>query len=199
MTENEEFIYDSIFSQIRMGFISLSDIKENIIEEIEDNIEKEWKKFCAESKQWKQPTDTDRLIKAFDELCDTNIIALHNAGFTNRDGEYEVVEVETELQKNNIQSNGYCFYHEQDLSRALDVDNPMLFISFQKVENKSDVVTIEIGKKIVQILKNNTFEIIWDETAQSRICIPNFKWQLIYTEEGRDLLDYKQVVQRMIK
>jgi hypothetical protein len=37
MTENETFIYESIFNQVRMGFLSVDEIKENIIEEIEDN------------------------------------------------------------------------------------------------------------------------------------------------------------------
>ena len=47
MTENKEFIFESIFNQVRMGFLSISEIKENIIEEIEDNefekeISEEW-------------------------------------------------------------------------------------------------------------------------------------------------------------
>ena len=81
MTENETFIYESIFNQIRMGFLSLDEIQENILEEIEDNefadeiseewafdkIKEEYQKLLAESKQWKSPTDTERLIKAFDE------------------------------------------------------------------------------------------------------------------------------------
>jgi len=37
MTENEQFIFDSIYNQIRIGFTSISEIKENIIEEIEEN------------------------------------------------------------------------------------------------------------------------------------------------------------------
>ncbi|WP_239774518.1 hypothetical protein [Tenacibaculum finnmarkense] len=37
MTENEEFIFESIYTQVRIGFSSISEIKENIIEEIEDN------------------------------------------------------------------------------------------------------------------------------------------------------------------
>ena len=101
MTENEAFIYESIFNQVRMGFLSLDEIQENILEEIEDNefedeISEEWafdkireenQKLLSESKQWKSPTDTERLIKAFDELCDQNIVALHNAGYTTSDGE----------------------------------------------------------------------------------------------------------------
>ena len=47
MTENETFIYESIFNQVRMGFLSIDESKENIIEEIEDyefadEISEEW-------------------------------------------------------------------------------------------------------------------------------------------------------------
>jgi len=211
MTENEEFIYESIFNQVRMGFLSIDDIKDNIMEEIEDNefedeiseewafekIDQEYQKLLEESKQWKSPTDTERLINAFDELCGQNIIALHNAGYTTSDGEYEVVEVERELRENDVTSDGYCFYHEQDLARAIDPENPSLYIAFQKVDNSDDAVTISVGKKVAEVLRNNGFEVKWEETAKRKIEIPGFKWQHIYDEEARDLQDYGEVIDRM--
>ncbi len=212
MTENEEFIYESIFNQVRMGFLSTEEIKENIIEEIEDNefdeiseewandlIEKEISNLQEESKLWKKPTDTDRLIKAFDELCKMNIIALHNAGFTSSDGFEEVSDVERSLRKKNRKSDGYCFYHEQDLTRAVSLENPCLYLAFQKIENKNEEEAIAVGKKIVQVLKENDFDIEWNETLTSKILIPNFKWQQLYNENGRFLLDYNDVVTLMLK
>ncbi|GAA3778252.1 DUF6891 domain-containing protein [Flavobacterium ginsengiterrae] len=213
MTENEEFIYESIFNQVRMGFLSIDDIKENIMEEIEDNefedeiseawafekIDEEYQKLLQESKQWKSPTDTEKLIKAFDELCDQNIIALHNAGYTTSDGEYEVVEVERELRENEVESDGYCFYHEQDLARAIDPENPSLYIAFQKVDNSDEETTIGVGNKVAEVLKNNGFELNWDGSAKRKIEIPGFKWQQIFDEEGRDLQDYGEVIDRMIQ
>ena len=213
MTEDEEFIYESIFNQVRMGFLSIDDIKDNIMEEIEDNefeeeisdawafekIDNEYQKLLAESKQWKSPTDTERLINAFDELCDQNIVALHNAGYTTSDGEYEVVEVERELRENGVTSDGYCFYHEQDLAAAIDPENPSLYIAFQKVDNSDPAVTIEVGKKVAEVLRNNGFEVKWEETASRKIEIPNFRWQQIYNEDSRDLQDYGEVVERMIE
>ncbi|MFH6995505.1 DUF6891 domain-containing protein [Flavobacterium sp. FlaQc-48] len=211
MTENEEFIYESIFNQVRMGFLSPDEIKENILEEIEDNefeseisekwandlIDTEFQKVLKESEKWSKPTDTDRLITAFDELCHQNIIALHNAGFTTSDGEYEVVEVEVQLNDRQKASAGYCFYHEQDLSRAIELEDPSLYIAFQKINNDHDDVTIAVGKKVAEILKKNGFEVVWNEQATSKILIPNFKWQLLYDESNRDLLDYKKVVDVM--
>lgn len=213
MTENEAFIYESIFNQVRMGFLSIDEIKENIMEEIEDNefedeiseawafekIDEEYQKLLAESKQWINPTDTEKLIKAFDELCDQNIIALHNAGYTTSDGEYEVVEVERELRENEVESDGYCFYHEQDLARAIDPKDPSLYIAFQKVDNSDEETTISVGNKVAEVLKNNGFEINWDGSAKRKIEIPGFKWQQIFNEEARDLQDYSEVIDRMIQ
>lgn len=213
MTENEEFIYESIFNQLRMGFLSIDEIQENILEEIDDNefedeISEEWafdkireenQKLLSESKQWKSPTDTERLIKAFDELADKNIIALHNAGYTTSDGEYEVVEVERDLRENEEESDGYCFYHEQDLARAIALEDSSLFIAFQKVDNTDDATTIEVGKVVAEVLINNDFRIKWDGSARTKIEIPGFRWQKIFDEDARDLQDYSEVVDRMLQ
>lgn len=211
MTENEAFIYESIENQVRMGFLSLDEIKDNILEEIEDNefeneisedwankhIEAEWQSRLNETKTWKIPTDTDRLIAAFEELCDQNIIALHNAGYTASDGEYEVVDVERKLRDNGIVSDGYCFYHEQDLSRAIAKEDPSLYIAFQKVDNEDNDVTITVGKKVVEVLKKHEFEVDWNESPTTKILIPNFKWELFYDKNNVDL-DYEAVAKRMI-
>ena len=119
MTENEAFIFESIENQVGMGFLSLDEIKNNILEEIEDNeleneiqeewankhIETEWQNRLEESKVWKNPTDTDRLVDVFNNLSDDNIIAIHNAGYTTSDGEYKVLEVERSLRDNQIVSD----------------------------------------------------------------------------------------------
>ena len=213
MTENEAFIYESIFHKIRMSFLSIEEVKEMIMEEIEDNgfddqisevwanrmIEKEYEQLVTESKGWNKPTNTERLIQVFEELCKMNIIALHNAGYTTSDGECEVVEVEMELKKRGKKSDGYCFYHEQDLARAIQPENPSLMLAFQKINNSEEQVTIEIGRKIVEILKRNGFEVNWGESATRKIEIINFAWQNLYDESKEDLLDYEKVIERMSK
>ncbi len=211
MTENEEFIYNSIVTQIKMGFFSKEEIEENILEEIEDNefdneISEEWalKRIKEEfniqkekSKSFKKPSDTEKLIQAFDELCKNNIIALHNAGYTSSEGDYEVVEVETELRKENIVSDGYCFYHQQDLERVLEINE--LYIRFNKVDNNDDEVAVNVGKKVVEVLKQFNFNVEWNETVNKRILIKDFEWEWIYDENKRDLLNYDDVIAMMIK
>ncbi|MBI3220036.1 MAG: hypothetical protein HYZ44_11020 [Bacteroidetes bacterium] len=213
MTGNEEFIYEAIFTQVRMGFLSIRDIKENINEAIKDNgfdeeisekwaaenIEREYNKLLIESEKWKSPTDTEKLIEAFDELCKQNIIALHNAGYTTSDGESEVVEVEKVLRENGVVSDGYCFYHEQDLSRAISPEDSNLYMAYQKVDNSNDSVTLEVGRKVAKVLTDKGFKVEWNEDVNRKILIPDFKWQHIYRERKRDLLNYDQVVEMMLR
>ncbi|MCV9929099.1 hypothetical protein OIU83_15645 [Flavobacterium sp. LS1R49] len=213
MTEDQEYIYDSLVNQIKMGFFPIDEIKEMTLEQVEDEgmedeisekwinktIDAEFKKHKEASKNWNTPTDTERLVKAFNELSEAKIIALHNAGYTTSEGEYEVVEVEIELRKHQIQSDGYCFYHGQDLERAIDPDSRNLMISFQKIDNSDDTVTITVGKKVAEILKNNDFEIVWDGTAQTKIEIPNFNWEKVYSDSDEDLLNHNRVLPFMVK
>jgi hypothetical protein len=213
MTENQEFIYESIVSQVRMGFLPVEEIKEIVLEQVEDNefedeiseewvnsrVDSEFEKLKGESKSWTGPTDTDKLVKAFDELCTLKIIALHNAGYTTSDGEEEVIAVEEALRESGVKSVGYCFYHEQDLERAIDPKQNNLLIAFQKVDNNDDKVTLEVGKLVAQTLKKNGFEVKWNETVNKKIEILNFRWRKIYNEGDDDLLDYNRVLDIMIK
>lgn len=211
MSEDQQFIFDSIYTQVRSGFYSLEDIQNSIIEEIEDNgfedeISEDWayeqidnvyRELLSESKTWEAPTLTERLITAFDELTQERIIALHYPGYTMEDGEYEVVEVERALRENNEKSEGYCFYHGQDLERAVRGEG--LYIAFQKIDNESDAVSKEIAKRVVKVLEKNGFKVEWDGKANSRIFLPTFKWERVYDEEARDLLNYNYVVDTILE
>ncbi|TPN86875.1 DUF6891 domain-containing protein [Aquimarina algicola] len=211
MTENQEFIYASIRNQVRSGLFSLEEIELNIFEEIEDNgfekeisnewalstIEKEIKALDTDSEQWEKETDVDKLVKVFDALCKENIIALHCAGYTMSDGETEVVEIEVELRNHGIQSDGYCFYHQQDLEAAVN-ESRNLFLAFQKIDNEDEATAVAVGKRIVQKLKEYGFKTNWEETVHRRIEITNFCWKKKFDNTTRDLLDYEQVLELML-
>jgi hypothetical protein len=213
MTENEKFIYDAILSEVKMGFQPFDEIRDIIMEQLEDNgfeeeiseewvntlIDKEWNKHLKESNKWKSPTDTEKLVKAFAELCSINIIALHNAGYTTSDGEGEVVAVEVELRKKGVVSDGYCFYHAQDLERAISPNEPNLMIAFQKIDNEDDKVTVAVGEKVVEVLKSSGFKTKWNGTATQKIELVGFQWQKVYDEEEDDLLNYDHVIELMTK
>lgn len=211
MSEDEQFIFDSIYTQVRSGFFSLEDIQESILEEIEDNgfgdeiseewayehIDKVYDELLEESQTWQSPTETERLITAFDDLAATHkITALHYAGYTMDDGEYEVVEIERTLIENGEKSEGYCFYHGQDLERAVRGEG--LLIAFQKIDNVSDSVSKEVAKKIVEVLEQHGLRTEWNGKADARILLSDFKWQRIYNENDRDLLNYNYVIDAIL-
>jgi len=210
MSEDQQFIYDSIYTQVRSGFYSIEEVQANIIEEIEDNgfedeitedwayqqIDQVYADLLKESESWGTNTQTDRLIAAFDELAENKIIALHYTGFTIDDGEYEVTEVERTLIDNDEKSEGYCFYHGQDMERAVRGEG--LYLSFQKINNESDVVSKGVAKKVIDVLEKHNLQVSWDGKAASRILLPNFKWERVYDEEARDLLNYNHVIDTIL-
>ena len=211
MSEDEQFIFDFIYTQVRAGFYSLEEIHEVAIEEIDDNgfgdeiseewayeqIEKIYAELLEESKTWESPTETERLIAAFDELAEKyKITALHYTGYTMDDGEYEVVEIERTLIENGEQSEGYCFYHGQDLERAVQGEG--LMIAFQKIDNVSNSVSKEVAQIVVDVLEKHGLKTDWDGKAESRILLPNFKWQRVYHEDSRDLLNYNYVIDAIL-
>ena len=212
MTENEYYIHHVIQNQVTMGFSSIEEIKKIIYEQIEDDelqeeisttwvdkhIEEEMQKIQEESKNWSRPTDTDKLILAFEELYQNNIIALHNPGYMLSEGEYEVVEIEKMLRHFGKESDGYCFYQQQDLESNINFDNG-LYITFQKINNKDDEETVALGKKIVTVLKKHGFEINWEETAFEKIEILDFQWQKLFNNKEKNLLDHNYALEFMLK
>lgn len=203
-SENQKYIDDIIYNKVRMGLSSIEDIENHIVETIQDNefekefskswvksrVKQEYEKLLLESRNWKKPTDVMLLIKAFNELSENGIIALHNAGYTTSDGGDEVTEVVTILKKKGIKKpRGYCFYHQQDLERALVQDKPSLYLTFN-----SD----KIGQEIVSVLKKYNFKINWDGTSDNKIQIINFKWQKLY-DPTLDISDYSQVIKLLSK
>jgi len=213
MNEDQAYIHESIINQVKMGFWSIPEIEEAIVEEITDNqmeadvpvdwaistIKSSFAQHQKESQDWTHPTDTERLVEAFDALAQQNIIALHNAGYTTSDGESEVVEVELKLREKNIQSVGYCFYHEQDLAHAIDPGEPSLMLAFQKVNNTEESVTLAVGRIVVKALEQAGLQVNWTEDVHTKIELPNFKWQWAFHSKNRDLLGYEAVTRHLIR
>lgn len=199
MTENEQYIYEHLVGEIRMGFLSLEDIifsikemadEEGFTEEfsknwVEDTIRAEWKKHVADSKTWIYPTDPQKLLQAFENLRLKKIVALHNAGYTSADGTYDAVEVHAELLEKGVESIGYCFYHGQDLERAVTPEEPCLMIAYQKVNNTDERETLKIGRLVAAELREAGFDVEWEEDVSQKIEIKDIKWQKVYDENAR--------------
>lgn len=192
MTENEEFIFDRFLISIKSGFESLEDIIAETLETVEDegweneigeewiqeNVTREYEKHSQTSKTWQQPTDPERLRQAFDSLCQQQIIALHNAGYETSDAVYEASDIWKDAEDEGLTPIGYCYYHGQDLERAIEDD--LLMIGFYGATENNEKEAIIIGNKVVGALQTVGFEIDWNGSAKKRIAIRNFKWQNVF-------------------
>lgn len=211
MTENEEYIFDHFLISIKSGLYSLEDIITDALEVIEDegweneiseewvreNVKREFDKNTLASVKWKQPTDPDLLIKAFDQLCRQKIVALHNAGYTKQDAVYDAQDIWTDAEDEGLNPIGYCYYHGQDLERAIHDDE--LSIGFYGATENNDKEAIIIGHKVVAALKEVGFDVEWNGSAAKRIVIKDFHWQNAFTteDEVEDKWGYDRVLKLM--
>lgn len=209
MTENEEYLYNHFLIGIKSGFESLEDIINDALEAVEEEgweseISEEWirKTFSQEyakheeaAKTWSKPTDTDRLRQAFDNLCRDKIIALHNAGYETADAIYDAGSVWKDAEDMGITPLGYCYYHGQDLERAIE-DN-ILMIGFYGATENNDKEAIIVGNKVAKALKEVGFDIEWNGSAQKRISIPDFQWQNVFV--SHEDIDEKWGYDRVLK
>ncbi|MBI5175230.1 MAG: hypothetical protein SFV17_01310 [Candidatus Obscuribacter sp.] len=127
-------------------------------------------------KNWPESTDCDRLQQAFAELTERGIVSLENAGYTLSDGWSEWDEVVTnEWHAKGLLNKvrGGCFYHGQDLERA--VNGAGLNLAFSAISGE-DSDGLPIGHEIMEVLKKHGFKPSWNGSITERIFMP-IAWQ----------------------
>ena len=144
-------------------------------QEVEAVVDAEFIAVAREQQNWPAVTDCDRLDAVFARLNERNIIALQNAGYTQSDGHEDVFEA-YERHPRKARITGYCFYHGQDLARAVDGDG--LYLAFGPIDpRKEETEGPAIGAAIVEELKRAGFEVDWNGTFAKRICVPKLDWK----------------------
>lgn len=167
--ENKEELFDSI----REMFYDEDDFDE---EWLRQTISEKYEQHQKDSLTWTKPTDFDKLAKAFDELIEEKIVCLHKAGYTKQDGEGDCMEIIEKLKKLKVKAIGYCYYHSQDLARAVDPDIRNLYLGFDS-PTQDDNEALEVANKIVSSLKKYGFDVDWTGTVDQRIEIKNITWR----------------------
>lgn len=182
----EEINYE-IQILIKSGFYS----KEDILELIEDEFFEENVSLDEISNLISQnydildikqnSVDFIKLNDVFNQLSGINdIIAIHNAGYDLEEGVQDAFELFIHLRNNNYNPKGFCFYSFEDIEIAIEDEIlSIVFGDFESDENKA----LAIGNIIVDALKSNGFEIVWDNTVNNPIEIKNFNWCKIYDGE----------------
>src|SRR5262249_29715254 len=119
-------------------------------------------------------TTCDRLDSLFDDLNENGIIALQNAGYTQSDGMSDITERYEDLGGEKSDVIGYCFYHGQDLERA--VGGMGLLFTFGDILG-DDQKGVKIGEMIRKKAVEHGFEVEWDGSITTRIQLAPFEWQ----------------------
>ena len=124
---------------------------------------------------WPATTDCDRLDGVFAALNALGIIALQNAGYTQSDGYDDINEV-YHRRSDRDKVTGYCFFHGQDLERAVHGEG--LDLAFGPMDARNEETEgPRIGAMVVEELKRAGFAAQWDGTFAQRICIPAIDWK----------------------
>ena len=178
--------------KVRSGFYSKEDLLETICEDIDDESESDpaeveaaidaaWSQWIAEQESWPPETDCNRLDRVFDALNQKGVIALQNAGVTQSDGYSDVYEIYKQSPHPESVA-GYCFYHAQDLERA--VEGIGLFLAFGPMDSKKEETDgPAVGRIIVGELAKEGLEVKWNGTFSQRIHVPRIDWKRRVSEE----------------
>ena len=162
----------------KSGFFS----SEEIIEILEDQFIEEDIDFSGENISLNDFANENfsKLENAFNLLSAEGIVAIHNCGFDIEEGVADAFELFVHLTNNKFKPRGFCFYTFDDVEEAI-WDNK-LKITFGDYEN-DEAKALEIGKIVAKYLKDESFEINWDETVNNQIEINPFNWDKSYDDE----------------
>ncbi|WP_254508408.1 DUF6891 domain-containing protein [Anatilimnocola floriformis] len=181
MSDTDDYILQKIKTYVWSGFYSPEEVDSMIDDILEEDaneamlraaVEPEFAAKAAAEEDWPEETDCDRLDGAFEELNDGGIIALHNAGYTMSDGLSDVSEELHERGRDQVR--GFCFYHGQDLERAVDGGGLMLAfgaIPDEPAKNK------KIGELLKYTLEEWGFTVEWSGDVGTRLSLPTLDWK----------------------
>ncbi len=181
-----EDVIDEVAMYVRSGFYDSDRLArmfgeelyapgELSIEEVRAAINIAFSEWEEEKKSWGDVTDCDRLDDAFGALNKRGIIAIQNAGYTQSDGYDDFLEAyERSTDKSAVL--GYCYYHGQDLERAVRGGGLLLaFGPAIAAEEKSKGP--EVGRIVQEELERVGLSVAWDGSFAKRISIPEFDWK----------------------
>jgi len=182
MNDSTKYVLDLIKGWVWSGYYEPDEVQERIGEILEEDADEallraavapEFERKAQAEKSWPKETDCDRLDKVFQALNASGIVALHNAGYTYSDGIADASEVIAQRGKNRVR--GFCFYHGQDVERA--VDGGGLWIAFGGLNDKDKAKKVEAGSAVKQALEAQGLAVVWDGDPETRLSIPNFDWK----------------------
>lgn len=181
VTESEQYVINQIRYWVWSGFYLEVDIEDRLEDIIEadcdrqmllDFIKAEQARKLEAQRDWPEVTDCDKLNRVFASLDKSGICAQANAGYTMSDGHEDIGQVVGNSPPDTY--HGFCFYHGQDVERAIDGQGIMLAFG----DLRDDPVRGEkVGQRIAGLLRETGFAVEWDGTLKTRIKLPGLQWR----------------------
>ncbi|MBF9222044.1 DUF6891 domain-containing protein [Hymenobacter ruricola] len=184
MDEATKYLFDEVRNAVWSGFYTKEEVAEMLEEWVEDAegepdeaalaaaLQKEFADKKAAESTWPQVTDCDQLDQAFGGLWAQGIIALQNAGYTMSDGLDDVSEVRANSGAEGIR--GYCFYHGQDLARA--VSGQGLMLAFGSFDDEA-THKIAVGETVRAAFQEVGLVVEWNGDPETRLRLPLLDWK----------------------
>jgi hypothetical protein len=181
MTPDDQYVLDCIKTWVWSGFYSADQIDRMIddvvvpgcdVAFLKASVQPEVERKLTAQDAWPAETDCDRLDKVVRHLHGAGICALQNAGYTMSDGRTDVAEAVAGGPKGYYR--GFCFYHGQDVERA--VKGQGLHIAFGAIDDDR-AAGVAVGCEIVEALRHVGFAVEWDGSIERRINVPAILWQ----------------------
>jgi hypothetical protein len=182
----EPDVLDQIDFLIRSGFEDPDRIVEMLCEELFEEGELDEEEVVAavaaasaahekDKATWPAITDCDKLDGVFARLNEAGVIAVQYAGYTQSDGYDDVREI-YHAHPDRERVLGYCFYHAQDLERAVAGEG--LFLAFGPMNpDLEETDGPRVGALIAEKLKDAGLGVKWNGSFSQRILIPEIDWK----------------------
>ena len=181
MPDANDYIIDCIKTWVWSGFRTPTEVENAVGDIIEPGADEarlraavghEFARKKAAEASWPDTTDCDRLDRAFADLAAEGVIALHYAGNTMSDGLDDVTDALEVSDRAAVK--GYCFYHGQDVERA--VRGGGLWIAFGSFD-RDPSSKAQIGSVVTSALEKVGLDVDWNGDPEARILLSKFDWK----------------------
>jgi hypothetical protein len=153
-----------------LDFISDTDTTESILrEDVDELVGQLWTAQLAAQATWAEPTDCDRLERAFGVLELHGVVARQNWTCCQNCGHAEMGDELARARATGIPVNGYTFFHQQDTESAATGGGLMLAYGLGRKGTESDVV--QLAWTIVGALEVEGLKVSWDGSVKKRILV----------------------------
>lgn len=157
-------------------YLEVEDVSPSDRQWLEARLAEEWTRKREAEKTWPEKVEYDRLHAAYARMWDKNMVAIHLAGYTMSDG---ISDVSEEWHIGGGAKSGlvgYCFYHGQDLERA--VENGDLYLAFGSLGDPStEERVLAAGRIVADALTQEGLPFQWDGTTKQRILVRFGQWR----------------------